>query len=111
MLPFDLRPCVLSLVPFIYVAGGNPRIYPPLAENAAQVEKGHFRMDTRLAFIRKYKVATAAVSGSEMSIFFARSRKSRACAEAYSKYAAQGIPQIDAEIAEKDHFWTETRLG
>jgi hypothetical protein len=43
---FHFRPCVLSLVPFIYVAGGNPRIYPPLAENAAQGKKGHFRMDT-----------------------------------------------------------------
>ena len=25
-------------------------------------------------------------------------------------YAAQGIPQIDAEIAEKGHLWTETIL-
>jgi hypothetical protein len=25
--------------------------------------------------------------------------------------AAQGIQQIDAEIAEKGHFWMETRLG
>ena len=29
-------------------------------------------------------------------------------AEAYTKYAAQVIPQIDAEIAEKGHFWMET---
>jgi len=41
--------------------------------------------------------------------FFARSRKSRDCAEAYDRYAAQGIPQIDAEIAEKGHFWMETK--
>jgi len=26
-------------------------------------------------------------------------------------YAAQTIPPIDAEIAEKGHLWTETRLG
>jgi len=24
------------------------------------------------------------------------------------EYAAQEIPQIDVEIAEKDHFWMET---
>ena len=36
--------------------------------------------------------------------FFARSRKSRNYAEAYKWYAAQVIPQIDAEIAEKGHF-------
>jgi hypothetical protein len=53
--------------------------------------------------------------------FFAKSRKSRDCAEAYRSYAAQTIPQIDAalppllslrrggrEIAEKGHFWMET---
>ena len=40
--------------------------------------------------------------------FFARSRKSRDCAEAYIMYVAQAIPQIDAEIAEKGHFWVET---
>jgi hypothetical protein len=40
--------------------------------------------------------------------FFVRSRKSRDSAEAYVEYAAQGIPQIDAEIAEKGHFWMET---
>ncbi len=43
--------------------------------------------------------------------FFARSRKSRDCAEAYIGYDAQAIPQIDAEIAEKGHFWMETRLN
>ncbi|KPK88796.1 MAG: hypothetical protein AMJ94_14070 [Deltaproteobacteria bacterium SM23_61] len=37
--------------------------------------------------------------------FFARSRKSRDCAEVYRLYTAQTIPQIDAEIAEKCHFW------
>jgi len=26
-------------------------------------------------------------------------------------YAAQAIPQIDAEIAEKGHFWMETKYG
>jgi hypothetical protein len=40
--------------------------------------------------------------------FFARSRKSRDCAEACIWYVAQAIPQIDAEIAEKGHFWMET---
>ena len=40
--------------------------------------------------------------------FFARSRKSRDCAEAYIGYVAQAIPQIDAEIAEKGYFWMET---
>jgi hypothetical protein len=42
--------------------------------------------------------------------FFAKSRKSKDCAEAYRSYAAQTIPQIDAEIAEKGHFWMETSL-
>jgi hypothetical protein len=40
--------------------------------------------------------------------FFASSRKSRDCAEAYIGYVAQASPQIDAEIAEKGHFWMET---
>ncbi len=31
------------------------------------------------------------------------------CAEAYFLYAAQAIPPIAAEIAEKGHLWTETR--
>jgi len=31
-------------------------------------------------------------------------RKSRDCAEAYAMYAAQEIPQIDTEIAQKGHF-------
>jgi hypothetical protein len=39
---------------------------------------------------------------------FARSRKSRDCAEAYIGYVTQAIPQIDAEIAKKSHFWMET---
>ena len=30
------------------------------------------------------------------------------CAETYTWYVAQEIPQIDAEIAEKGHFWMET---
>jgi len=29
----------------------------------------------------------------------------------YFMYAAQGITQIDAEIAEKGHFWMETIKG
>jgi len=29
-------------------------------------------------------------------------------AEAYLKYAAQVIPQIDAEIVKKSHLWMET---
>ena len=41
--------------------------------------------------------------------FFARSRKSRNYAEAYKSYVAQAIPQIDAEITEKGHFWMENR--
>ena len=36
--------------------------------------------------------------------FFARSRKSRNYAEAYKWYAAQVIPQIDAEIAKNGNF-------
>jgi len=40
--------------------------------------------------------------------FFASSRRSRDCAEAYVQYAAQEIPQIDDEIAEKGHFRMET---
>ena len=40
--------------------------------------------------------------------FFARSRKARDCAEAYIGYVAQAIPQIDAEIGKKGHFWMET---
>ena len=55
--------------------------------------------------------------------FFARSRKSRDCAEAYIGYVTQAIPQIDprgigfafhgagAEIAKKSHFWMETSLA
>ena len=63
--------------------------------------------------------------------FFAKSNKSRDCAEAYRSYAAQTIPQIDAacppvpcvadgslsrrrggrEIAKKGHFLMETSLG
>ena len=42
--------------------------------------------------------------------FFARSRKSRNCAEAYLTYAAQEIAQTDTEIAEKGRFETETVL-
>ena len=33
------------------------------------------------------------------------------CAEAYTMYAAQEIPQIDAEIAQKGHFRMETKQG
>jgi hypothetical protein len=40
--------------------------------------------------------------------FFARSRKSRGCAETYIWYVAQTSPRTDAEIAEKGHFWMET---
>ena len=29
-------------------------------------------------------------------------------AETYWEYAAQGIPKLNAEIAEKGHFWMET---
>jgi len=37
--------------------------------------------------------------------------KSRNYAETYKWYVAQGIPQIDAEIAEKGYFWMETIKG
>ena len=46
-------------------------------------------------------------SGNEQ--FFARSRKSRDCAETYLEYVAQTIPQIDTEIVEKGRFQTETK--
>ncbi len=39
--------------------------------------------------------------------FSARSGKSRNYAEAYKWYAAQVIAKIDAEIAEKGHFWMD----
>ena len=41
---------------------------------------------------------------------FVRSRNSRDYAEAYPALSgtAQIIPQVDAEIAEKGHFWMET---
>jgi hypothetical protein len=39
--------------------------------------------------------------------FFARSRKTRAFAEAYFSYAAQRNPQFDTELAEKGHLWME----
>jgi hypothetical protein len=42
--------------------------------------------------------------------FSASSRKSRALRGGVLVYAAQAIPPIDAEIAEKGHLWTETRL-
>jgi hypothetical protein len=40
--------------------------------------------------------------------FFASSRKSAALRGGILLYAAQAIPPIDAEIAEKGHLWTET---
>ena len=43
-------------------------------------------------------------SGNEK--FYARSRQSRDCAEAYIWYVAQAIPQMNAEIAENGHLWT-----
>jgi len=55
--------------------------------------------------------------------FFARSRKAKDYAETYGKQAAERILQIyppggficlrliDAQIAEKSHFWIETRQG
>ena len=36
------RTRVFTEATMMYVAGGNPRIYPPQAENAAQEEEGHF---------------------------------------------------------------------
>jgi hypothetical protein len=40
--------------------------------------------------------------------FSASSRKSAALRGGILLYAAQAIPPIDAEIAEKGHLWTET---
>jgi len=45
---------------------------------------------------------------SRNEIFFTRSRKSRDYAEAYNRYAAQEIPQIDVEIVKKSHLWMGT---
>jgi hypothetical protein len=42
--------------------------------------------------------------------FSASSRKSAALRGGVLLYAAQAIPPIDAEIAEKGHLWTETSL-
>jgi len=53
--------------------------------------------------IRKYDANTSGFQIRNEDLF-ARSRKSRDCAEAYQEYAAQGIPQIDAEIVKKAHF-------
>jgi len=61
--------------------------------------------------ILKWKSATTGSSSSfqiRNEQFFARSRRSRDCAETYKSYVAQEIPQIDTEIAEKGHFWMET---
>jgi hypothetical protein len=41
--------------------------------------------------------------------FSASSRKSAALRGGVLVYAAQAIPPIDAEIAEKGHLWTETK--
>jgi hypothetical protein len=41
--------------------------------------------------------------------FSASSRKSAALRGGILVYAAQAITPIDAEIAEKDHLWTETK--
>jgi hypothetical protein len=40
--------------------------------------------------------------------FFASSRKSAALRGGVLLYAAQAVPPIDAEIAEKGRLWTET---
>jgi hypothetical protein len=40
--------------------------------------------------------------------FSASSRKSAALRGGVLLYAAQAMPPIDAEIAEKGHLWTET---
>jgi hypothetical protein len=44
----------------------------------------------------------------QKSPFSASSRKSAALRGGVLVYAAQTIPPIDAEIAEKGHLWTET---
>jgi len=48
------------------------------------------------------------VSDSEIGNLGQAQRNSRDCAETYALYAAQEIPQIDAEIAQKGHFLIET---
>jgi hypothetical protein len=51
---------------------------------------------------------TAHASISEM-IHFSQDQGNQGIARRRTEsYAAQGIPQIDAEIAEKGHFWMET---
>jgi hypothetical protein len=45
----------------------------------------------------------------QKSPFSASSRKSAALRGGVFVYGAQVIPPIDAEIAEKGHFWTETK--
>jgi len=43
--------------------------------------------------------------------FFASSRKSAVLRGGVLLYAAQAIQPIDAEIAEKGHFWTKKRVS
>jgi len=79
-----------------------------------------------LVFLRSPgPTASQRVPGFRNEIFFTRSRKpgthpqdgeseqsedkSGDYAEAYLKYVAQGILQIDAEIVKNSHLWMETK--
>jgi hypothetical protein len=56
-----------------------------------------------------YKFAAAYTSAVKSNALVRhKSKKSRDCAEAYAMYVSQEIPQIDTEIAQKDHFRMET---
>ena len=59
--------------------------------------------------IKAVMVGTSVSFQSRNEAFFVRSRKTRDCAEAYTWYVAQAIPQVDTEIAEKGHLWMEIR--
>ena len=66
------------------------------------------RLPVLLVPIHKRNVGTSRFPDQECAIFFISSRKSMDFAEAYDRYAAQGILPIDAEIMKKGHFWMET---
>ncbi len=70
-----------------------------LNRNSERIPPIHLRPVTRTG--NKLKTLWRFQFGNRQ--FWASSRKSRDCAEAYAMYAAQEIPQIDAEIAQKGH--------
>jgi hypothetical protein len=79
-----------------------------LAESAAHSDDGYARSNAISVYAHpKIKIVvldTRVSFRSRNEAFFARSRKSKDCPEAYIWYVAQAIAQIDSEIAEKDHF-------